>query len=61
VAGKSVVASTGTTNDDVMERLAARRTPPFDVVEAPDLPAAYDMLAAGNVAAFASDDIPLSG
>ena len=56
-----MVASAGTTNGDVMKRLVARRTLPFDVVEAPDLPAAYDMLAAGKVAAFAPDDIPLSG
>jgi ABC-type amino acid transport substrate-binding protein len=61
LAGKTVVVSAGTTNGDVMKRLAARGTPAFSVVEAPDLPAAYDMLAAGNAAAFASDDILLSG
>src|ERR1700733_7019055 len=60
LAGKTVVASAGTTNGDVMKRLAARGTPNFDVVEAPDLPAAYDMLAAGKAAAFASNDILLS-
>ncbi|MGD0432751.1 MAG: amino acid ABC transporter substrate-binding protein [Acetobacteraceae bacterium] len=61
LAGKTVVASAGTTNGDVMKRLAARGTPKFDVVEAPDLPAAYDALSAGKAAAFASDDILLSG
>jgi len=61
LAGKSVVVSAGTTNGDVMKRLAARGTPGFDVVEAPDLPAAYDMLVAGKAAGFASDDILLSG
>jgi ABC-type amino acid transport substrate-binding protein len=61
LGGKTVVASAGTTNGDVMKRLAARGTPKFDVVEAPDLPAAYDVLAAGKAAAFASDDILLSG
>jgi len=61
LGGKTVVASAGTTNGDVMKRLAARGTPAFDVVQAPDLPAAYDMLAAGKAAAFASDDILLSG
>ena len=40
-----------------MKRLALRGTPAFTVVEAPDLPAAYDMLAGGKAAAFASDDI----
>jgi glutamate/aspartate transport system substrate-binding protein len=61
LAGKTVVASAGTTNGDVMKRLADRKTPEFSVVEAPDLPAAYDMLAGGRAAAFASDDILLSG
>jgi glutamate/aspartate transport system substrate-binding protein len=61
LAGKTVVVSAGTTNGDAMRRLAARGTPAFSVVEAPDLPAAYDMLAAGKADAFASDDILLSG
>jgi ABC-type amino acid transport substrate-binding protein len=61
LTGKTVAASAGTTNGDVMRRLAARGTPAFDVVEAPDLPAAYDMLGTGKAAAFASDDILLSG
>jgi glutamate/aspartate transport system substrate-binding protein len=61
LTGKTVVASAGTTNGDVMKRLAARGAPSFSVVEAPDLPAAYDTLAAGKAAAFASDDILLSG
>ena len=61
LSGKTVVASAGTTNGDAMKRLAARGTPAFTVVEAPDLPAAYDVLAAGKAAAFASDDILLSG
>ena len=61
LAGKTVVVSAGTTNGDAMRRLAARGTPAFSVAEAPDLPAAYDMLAAGKADAFASDDILLSG
>ena len=61
LAGKTVSVSTGTTNGDAMKRLAARGTPAFTVVEAPDLPAAYDMLAGGKAAAFASDDILLAG
>jgi len=61
LAGKTVAASAGTTNGDVMKRLAARGTPSFTVVDAPDLPAAYDMVAGGKAAAFASDDILLSG
>ena len=61
LAGKAVVASAGTTNGEVVKRLAARGTPSFTVLEAPDLPAAYDMLDAGKAAAFASDDVLLSG
>ena len=61
LAGKTVAASIGTTNGDAMKRLAARGTPAFTVVETPDLPAAYDMVANGKAAAFASDDILLSG
>ncbi len=61
LGGKTVVASAGTTNGDAMKRLAARGTPAFSVVEAPDLSAAYDMMTAGKAAAFASDDILLSG
>jgi ABC-type amino acid transport substrate-binding protein len=61
LAGKTVAVSAGTTNGDTMKRLAARGTPAFDVTEAPDLPAAYAMLTGGRAAAFASDDILLSG
>jgi glutamate/aspartate transport system substrate-binding protein len=60
LTGKTVVASAGTTNGDAMKRLSARGTPAFTVVEAPDLPAAYDVLATGKAVAFASDDILLS-
>ena len=61
LGGKTVAVSVGTTNGEAMKRLAARGTPAFTVAEAPDLPAAYDMLVAGKAAAFASDDILLSG
>ena len=58
---KSVAVSTGTTNADVMKRLAAAATPPFQVVEAPGVPEAFDMLVAGKVEAVASDDVLLAG
>ncbi|MBV9247686.1 MAG: amino acid ABC transporter substrate-binding protein [Acetobacteraceae bacterium] len=60
LAGRSVVVGTGTTNAEVMQRLAERVSPPIKVVEAPNLDAAYDTLAAGKVDAFASDDILLA-
>src|SRR3984957_3896418 len=44
LTGKPVAVSAGTPNGDAMKRLAARGTPAFSVVEAPDLSAAYDML-----------------
>lgn len=58
--GKTVVVGAGTTNADVIRRLSTQ-APPFAVTEAPDLAAAYAMLAAGRADAFASDDILLSG
>ena len=61
VAGRTVVVSAGTTNGDVMRRLAARVSPSFNVVEAPSLDAAYATLDTGKAAAFASDDILLAG
>jgi glutamate/aspartate transport system substrate-binding protein len=61
LAGKTVVAGAGTTNADVLRRLSTQTVPPFTVAEAPDLAAAYAMLAAGRADAFASDDILLSG
>ena len=61
LAGNTVVVGDGTTNAEVMRRLADRVSPPITVAEAPGLDAAYTVLAAGKVAAFASDDILLSG
>jgi glutamate/aspartate transport system substrate-binding protein len=59
--GRTVVVGAGTTNADVMRKLADRVSPPFNVVEAPNLDAAYAMLVAGKADAFASDDILLAG
>jgi glutamate/aspartate transport system substrate-binding protein len=61
LAGRTVVAGTGTTNADVLRRLAGRTTPPITLTEAPNLDAAYEMLVAGKADAFASDDILLAG
>ena len=61
LAGRTVVVGDGTTNAKVMRRLADRVSPPITVAEAPGLDAAYNVLAAGKAAAFASDDILLSG
>ena len=61
LAGSTVVVGDGTTNAEVIRRLADRVSPPITVAEAPGLDAAYSVLAAGKAAAFASDDILLSG
>ena len=61
LAGHTIVVGAGTTNAEVIRRLANRVSPPITVAEAPDLNAAYAMLAAGNADAFASDDILLYG
>jgi glutamate/aspartate transport system substrate-binding protein len=61
LAGRTVVVSAGTTNADVMRRLADRVSPPIVVNEQPGLDAAFATLVAGKADAFASDDILLSG
>ncbi len=61
LAGRTVVVGTGTTNAEVMRRLSGSVSPPIAVMEAQGLDAAYGMLAAGTVDAFASDDILLAG
>jgi glutamate/aspartate transport system substrate-binding protein len=61
LSGRTVVVGAGTTNAEVMRRLSASVSPPIAVLEALGLDAAYGMLAAGTVDAFASDDILLAG
>lgn len=59
LAGKIVAVAAGTTNGDVLRALARRVA--FIVTDAPNLPAAFDLLARGQAAAFASDDVLLAG
>jgi ABC-type amino acid transport substrate-binding protein len=61
LAGRTIVVGAGTTNAEVIRRLAGRVSPPITVAEAPNLDAAYAMLVAGKADAFASDDILLYG
>jgi glutamate/aspartate transport system substrate-binding protein len=61
LAGRTVAVGAGTTNAEVMRRLADRVSPKISVMETPGLDAAYAMLVAGKADAFASDDILLSG
>lgn len=61
LSGKTVVVGAGTTNADVLRRLAAEARLAFTIREMPDLAAAYAALTAGKADAFASDDILLAG
>lgn len=61
LAGKRLAVSKGTTTDTVVQRLAKSVAPPVAIVETPGTDEAYQMLVAGTVDAFASDDILLSG
>jgi glutamate/aspartate transport system substrate-binding protein len=61
LARRTVVVSAGTTNAEVMQRLASRVSPEIKVVEMPSLEPAYDRLVAGKADAFASDDVLLAG
>jgi ABC-type amino acid transport substrate-binding protein len=61
LAGRTIVVGAGTTNAEVIRRLAGHVSPPITVAEAPNLDAAYAMLVAGKADAFASDDILLYG
>nr|WP_294524986.1 amino acid ABC transporter substrate-binding protein [uncultured Rhodopila sp.] len=61
LAGRTVVAGSGTTNEAAMRRLAATVSPPITLDAVPGLDEAFDRLAAGKADAFASDDILLSG
>ena len=48
LAGRAVVVSAGTTNAEVMQRLASKASPAMKVEEQPSLDAAYEMLVAGR-------------
>ncbi len=61
LAGRTVAVSAGTTNSEVMQRLASKVSPGIKVEEQPSLDAAYALLVAGKADAFASDDILLAG
>lgn len=61
LAGKTVAVSAGTTNETVMKRLATQSTPPFIVMSAPSVNAAFELVTSGKAAAVASDDILLAG
>jgi glutamate/aspartate transport system substrate-binding protein len=59
--GKVVVVTAGTTNEQVMKRLNERFNVGMNIVSARDHEESYAMVANGNAAAFATDDVLLYG
>jgi glutamate/aspartate transport system substrate-binding protein len=59
--GKVVVVTAGTTNEQVIKRLDQKFNVGMNVVSARDHEASYALVADGNAAAFATDDILLYG
>ena len=61
LAGKTVVVTAGTTNENAMRELARRFKLSFRQVSARDHAESYAQLAAGKADAFATDDVLLYG
>ncbi|HWH84305.1 MAG TPA: amino acid ABC transporter substrate-binding protein [Burkholderiaceae bacterium] len=61
LAGKRVVVTAGTTNEKTMRELAAKFRIEMAIVVAADHAASFAQLAAGQVDAFATDDVLLYG
>jgi glutamate/aspartate transport system substrate-binding protein len=59
--GKVVVVTAGTTNEQVMKRLNEKFNAGMNIVSARDHEESYAMVANGNAAAFATDDVLLYG
>jgi len=61
LAGKTVVVTAGTTNEKAMQEIAQRFKIDFRLVSSKDHAQSYARLEAGNVDAFATDDVLLYG
>jgi glutamate/aspartate transport system substrate-binding protein len=61
LAGKTLVVTSGTTNDAAMQLLNDKYKLGIKIVEAKDHQQSYDMLVSGQVDAFATDDVLLYG
>jgi ABC-type amino acid transport substrate-binding protein len=59
--GKVVVVTAGTTNEQVIKRINQQFNVGMNVISARDHEEAYSLVAGGNAAAFATDDILLYG
>ncbi len=61
LAGKTVVVTTGTTNDKAMRDISSRFKVPFSIIYGTDHADSYAKLIAGQADAFATDDAILYG
>ena len=61
LGGRTVVATSGTTNEKTMRELAARLRIDMKIVTGSDHAASYAQLASGKADAFATDDVLLYG
>jgi|SRR5579863_3129568 len=61
LGGKTLVVTSGTTNDAAMHVLNDKYKLGITIVEAKDHQESYDMLVSGKAAAFATDDVLLYG
>ena len=59
--GKTLVVTSGTTNEKAMRALNDKYKLGITIVAAPDHDASYEMLASGKSDAFATDDVLLNG
>jgi glutamate/aspartate transport system substrate-binding protein len=61
LTGKTLVVTSGTTNEKAMRTLNDKYKLGVTIVAAPDHDASYEMLASGKADAFATDDVLLNG
>jgi glutamate/aspartate transport system substrate-binding protein len=61
LTGKTLVVTSGTTNEKAMRALNDKYKLGILIVAAPDHDASYEMLASGKADAFATDDVLLNG
>ncbi len=61
LSGKTVVVTSGTTNEAALHRLIERLHVPITLITAPDHTQSFALLRAGKAEAFATDDVLLAG
>jgi glutamate/aspartate transport system substrate-binding protein len=61
LGGKTVVVTSGTTNEAALRAIAEKQKLDIKIVTAPDHDKSFDMVASGTADAFATDDVLLYG